>query len=64
MYCFLSPPHGALMGTFIRTRDIKRKGVDSKQNKLQGDKEGKSILPPKRDSLAKLCTTQPWDGLS
>lgn len=32
------PPHGGLMGTFIRTKDIKRRGVNSKQNKLLGDK--------------------------
>lgn len=28
-----------LTGTFIRTRDVKRKDTNSKQNKLQGDKE-------------------------
>lgn len=39
MYCFLSPPHSVLM-TFIRTRSIERKGVNSKQDKLQGNNEG------------------------
>lgn len=62
MSYFISPHHGALMRTFIRTRDINRKGINSKLNKLQGDKAGQVGAisdPAKKLPLAKFCTTSP-----